>query len=57
MVDVKDKNSTHYAMKKYNLFILKKKIKMGSKTNGQSIIFIYFIAKYSTQADQIIKEV
>ena len=45
MVDVKDKNSTHYAMKKYNLFILKKKIKMGSKTNGQSIIFYIFYSE------------
>lgn len=38
-------------MKKYNLFILKKKIKMGSKTNGQSIVLFIFLAKYSTQAD------
>ena len=30
------KDNKEYAMKKYNLFILRKKIKMGAKVNGQS---------------------
>lgn len=35
MIDIN--TNIPYAMKKYNMFILKKKIKMGSKSNGQSI--------------------
>lgn len=33
-------NGKQYAMKKYNMFILKKKIKMGAKVGGQGIIKI-----------------
>jgi hypothetical protein len=42
MLDTRDIKDTHYAMKKYNLFILKKKIKMDSKKNGQSIMLDYY---------------
>lgn len=38
MIDTRDEKA--YAMKKYNMFILRKKIKMGSRLNGQSRYWI-----------------
>lgn len=44
------KTGKHYAMKKYNMFILKKKIRMSAKSANKSKNNKN-IAKYSTQAD------
>lgn len=44
------KTDKHYAMKKYNMFILKKKIRMSAKSANKSKNNKN-IAKYSTQAD------
>lgn len=38
MTDIK--TGKQYAMKKYNMFILKKKFKMGSKLGGQGILLL-----------------
>lgn len=46
MID--SKTGKEYAMKKFNMFILRKKVKMSAKSGGQSIYVFYISQIYIT---------